>query len=187
MSKVGRRPIDVSGITVKISGQTISYKGKNVEGDYTLPSRLQAVVEGDSLNIRTAEDIKNMSPRNRSEINCLWGLHRSLINNTLSGSKEEFVRGIEIHGLGYKVAQSGSDLIFSLGFSHKINFPLPEGISVEIEKNGQKMKVKSADKFLVGQVCSDIRALRPPEPYKGKGIRYAGEEIIRKQSKAKSA
>ena len=187
MSKIGRKSINTVGVVVEIKNQDISYKGPKKSGVYTLPAELKATVQEKNLFITTAQDPKNFSAKERRDVNRLWGLHRALVNNVLQGSFQEFSQQVEINGLGYKAVLSGKKLVFTLGYSHKIDFIIPEGVTVEVEKLGQKLTVKSSDKFLVGQVCSNMKMLRRPEPYKGKGIKLAGEEIRRKAGKAKAA
>ena len=187
MSKIGRKPIATGGVTVEVKDQKISYKGPKKSGEYILPTELKALVSEGSVALSSAKDVKKLSAKERRSVNCLWGLHRALLNNELQGASQEFSQLVEINGLGYKAALSGKKIVFTLGYSHKIDFDIPEGVSVEIEKSGQKLTVKSSNKFLVGQVCSDMKKLRQPEPYKGKGIKLATEEIRRKPGKAKAA
>jgi large subunit ribosomal protein L6 len=120
-------------------------------------------------------------------INNVWGLHRALLANKIQGAAQGFEKNLEINGLGYKAVPSGRKVVFTLGHSHKIDFELPEGVTLETDKTGQKLSVKSVDKEVLGQVCSLIRALKPPEPYKGTGIKEAGEVITRKAGKTKAA
>ena len=183
MSKVGRRPIKIAGLQVEVKGQEVHYKGANASGVHRLPNEIKVHVKDDALYLEPAT--KNGSSR---AVKCVWGLHRALLANELSGAAKEFEEKIEINGLGYKAAKSGSDkLILTLGYSHKIDFPMAAGVSVDIDKTGQKLTFKSADKALVGLTCSQIRALRPPEPYKGTGVKLASEVISRKAGKAKGA
>lgn len=114
-------------------------------------------------------------------------MHRALISNEIKGAAEDFVKVVQINGLGFKAALSGSKIVFSLGYSHKIEFDLPKEVALEIDKPGQKLTFKSADKELLGHVCSQIRALRPPEPYKGTGIKLLTEVLVRKAGKTKSS
>lgn len=178
MSKIGRKPIPLGGVTVDIKGQEIHYKGKKSSGVHILDDLLKAEVSGKNVSITPA--------RETSDTNRVWGLHRALVNNKIHGADVGFKKQLRIVGLGYKAAQAGSKIQFSLGFSHKIDFELPKDVTVEIDKSGQVMTFDSFNKDLLGQVCSDVRALRPPEPYKGTGIQYATEKIIRKAGKAKS-
>lgn len=181
MSKIGKKPIPLGNVVVEVIGQEIKYKGPQASGVYTIPRLLSIEVVDKNLML-TPQDSR-ISKRN---INRLWGLHRALLFNHLRGAEKEFERHIEINGLGYKARLDGAKIEFSLGYSHKIDYVIPEKVAVSVDKSGQKLLIKSSDKELLGHVCSVIRSFRPPEPYKGKGIRFAGEEIIRKAGKTKS-
>lgn len=185
MSKIGRKAIDISGLTVDVKGHAVNFKGSHATGSYELPAELNVKIEGDSLFLVPATT--ELSVREGRDLNRVWGLHRALLFNTLQGSKKEFENLLEIVGLGFKAAITGSKIVFSIGFSHKIDYELPKGVTVTIDKSGQKLTVKSANKELVGYVCSEIKALRPPEPYKGTGIRLSTDKIKLKAGKAKSA
>lgn len=179
MSKIGRRPIDIGNTKVEIKGNNVYYKGKLAEGVHELPLDLKAELKDNKLyispNVNDIKDLKN--------INMFWGLHRALIANKVYGSDKGFEKILRINGLGFKAMLSGSKIQFSLGYSHKIDFELPKEVKVEIDKTGQLMTFKSAYKDILGLVCSNIRALRPPEPYKGTGIKYETEIILRKVGK----
>lgn len=178
MSKVGRRSIATNNVHIEIQGQNIKYKGPLTEGTHVLPDCLTATYENDQLTVA----LKNKNDKKNTHF---WGLHRALLFNEISGSREKFKKEVKIVGLGFKGILQGQEIIFSLGYSHKINFPLPNNVSVEIDKTGQNIMVTSSDKFLAGDVAQKIRALRMPEPYKGTGIRFADQEIIRKAGKTK--
>lgn len=179
MSKIGRRPISLAGVNVTIKGNEVHYKGPRAAGIYVIPSDLQVAVKNDELLL---------TPNTESrELNRIWGMHRALISNEIKGAAEDFVKIVQINGLGYKAALSGAKIVFSLGYSHKIDFDLPTGVTLEVDKTGQKLIFKSADKGLLGHVCSQIRALRPPEPYKGTGIKFSTEVLVRKAGKTKSS
>ncbi len=184
MSKIGRKPIDISGVTVDVKGQEVHYKGAKASGVHELDAMLSVQVQDGMLRITTSEDAAQARKR---DVNRVWGLHRALLANKISGARQEFERKLEITGLGYKAVLSGSKLVFTLGYSHKIDFDLPKNISVDIDKSGQKLTVKSFDKTVVGKVCSDIKSLRRSEPYKGTGIKLDTDIIIRKAGKTKSA
>ena len=179
MSKIGRRPIALGSVTVSIDGQKIVYKGKKVSGEYELPEALVARVENGQLFLEAREKDRSFNQE--------WGLHRALLFNKIRGADVDFEKQLRIVGLGFKAAIAGKKMQLSLGFSHKIDFNLPEGVTVDIDKTGQILTFKSPDKELLGHVCSQIRAYREPEPYKGTGIRYSDETIIRKAGKAKSS
>ena len=182
MSKIGRKPIDVGNIQIDIKGDEIHYKGKKHTGVYMLPHQLEAALEGKKLCLGTKKPVTNIS-----EVNRLWGMHRALLCNAIKGADSGFEQQLQINGLGFKAAVSGNKVIFSLGFSHKIDFILPKDVTMDVDKTGQNLTVKSYDKELVGLVCSKIKALRPPEPYKGTGIKLASEVIRRKAGKTKAA
>lgn len=183
MSKIGRRPISIGSVAVDINGQTINYKGSLDSGAYNLPEGLTARLEEKTLTI---VPVAEMSPALKRDINRIWGLHRALLFNKIKGAHELFERHIDINGLGYKAVANGSTIVFSLGFSHKIDFPLPKNVTFESDRTGQKLTFRSFDKELLGRVCSDVRALRAPEPYKGTGIKYREETIARKAGKTKA-
>jgi large subunit ribosomal protein L6 len=178
MSKIGRKPIDISNVTVEIKGLEIHYKGKKSSGVYVVPEQLTVVVEDKKLRLTAQKD---------QSCNLIWGMHRALLANELIGADKGFEKQVRIIGLGFKAALAGSKMQFSLGFSHKIEYELPKEVTVEIDKTGQLLTFKSSNKVVLGAVCSEVRALRPPEPYKGTGIQYVGEVILRKAGKAKSA
>ncbi len=184
MSKIGRKPIDISDLQVDIKGQELHYKGKEGSGVYTLPDVLEAVSEDKKLFLKVKSS--GLSRNVLRDANRVWGLHRALLFNNLQGAAKAFERKLEINGLGYKAVLSGNKVTFSLGYSHKINFELPQNVSLIIDKSGQKLTFKSINKELLGKVCSQVRAFRPPEPYKGTGIKYESEVIVRKAGKAKS-
>jgi len=179
MSKIGRKPISIVGLNVDIKEQNIHYKGANASGVHHVPAELNVTTQDNKLyiSIKAKDD---MSQKELSSANRLWGLHRALLANELGGAVREFEKVIEINGLGYKAALAGKKMIFTLGYSHKIEKDIPVGIAVDIDKSGQKVTVRSSDKLLAGQFCSEIKALRLPEPYKGKGIKLQNEVIIRK-------
>lgn len=181
MSKLGRMAIDCTGVTISLNGNSISYKGKFSSGLYNLPDLFQIIIDESKLFIKPTEASKS-----KKDINMEWGLHRALLNNAITGSRVLFEKQIRIDGLGFKVQQQGNTLVFALGFSHKKECVIPKEVTVEIDKSGQLITARSFDKMILGQFCSDVRFLRPPEPYKGKGIRYVNEVLLRKDGKAKS-
>ncbi|HVX01129.1 MAG TPA: 50S ribosomal protein L6 [Candidatus Babeliaceae bacterium] len=179
MSKIGRRPIDLGNVRIEIKGQEIHYTGKKATGVHILPPELKAVLEGNQLKLIAVE----INPKT----NQLWGLNRALLFNKIKGADQGLDKQLRIVGLGYKAVANGNILQLSLGFSHKIDYELPKEVAVEIDKTGQLLTFRSSDKKLLGDVCSRIREFRPPEPYKGTGIQYVGEVILRKAGKAKSS
>lgn len=178
MSKVGRKPISLEGITADIKGQEISYKGAQDSGVHVLPDSLSASIEDNmlTLSLKKSDDVKSKN---------VWGLHRALLNNKISGSREKFKKEIKIIGLGYKGTLQGNKIEFALGYSHKILFDVPENVEIAIDKSGQNVTVISSDKFLAGDVAQKICALRAPEPYKGTGVRLADQVVHRKAGKTK--
>ncbi len=183
MSKIGRKPIDISGVTVDVKGQRIQYKGPKASGEYVVPELLSITVEGDKLLLEpTAKAKENSKMR---DINREWGMHRALLSNAIAGARKEFEKIVEVVGLGYKGVVSGSKMVFTLGFSHKIDFEIPKGITISVDKTGQKITVSSTNKELLGLVCSKMCELRRPEPYKGTGVKLSTDHIVRKAAKGK--
>ena len=182
MSKIGRKPIDVANVQVDIKGNIINFKGPKSSGSYALPELLKATLADGKLTLNPKAIDGKMRQR---EINREWGLHRALLSNKLTGAKKDFEKQVDIVGLGYKAVLAGNKLTFTIGFSHKIDFSLPKGISVSIDKTGQKLTFLSPDNELLGLVCTKICALRRPEPYKGTGVKLSDEYIVRKEAKGK--
>jgi len=182
MSKIGRKPIDIENVQVDIKGKEVHFKGSRDSGVYVLPQELKAELENKALMI-----IPETAALNEKNINRIWGLHRALLANKIKGAGVGFERQLKINGLGYKAVLSGKKITLSLGFSHKIEMDLPDNVKLDIDKSGQLLTFKSPSKELVGHVCSKIRAMRPPEPYKGTGVKWVEEIIRRKAGKAKTA
>jgi len=179
MSKIGRMPISFGSAKIVINNSKILIEGAKAKFEHELPSVVKAVIEEKVLKLSIMEDTR--------ENRMLWGLHRALLANKIQGVEKGFELKLIIVGLGFKVIQTGTKLSFSLGYTHKIEYDLPHGVSVEIDKTGQQMVLKSADKFLLGNVADAIRSFRPPEPYKGTGVMREGEVIHRKAGKTKSS
>jgi large subunit ribosomal protein L6 len=177
MSRIGNATIPVpSGVDITIDGQNISTKGPKGELTYTMPEGISASVDGEELTIAR--------PNDERDSKALHGLARSLVNNMVIGVTEGFRKDLEIIGVGYRAAAKGKNgLDLQLGFSHPVVYTAPDGIEFEVPDQ-QKISVIGIDKQAVGQVAAEIRAFRKPEPYKGKGIRYVGEHVIRKAGKA---
>lgn len=175
MSRIGKLPIIIPpSVKVAVKGQNIRVEGPKGKLSWDLPTRTSLKVEdGKVLVGRDGEDAQAKS---------LHGLSRALINNMVKGVSEGFVRKLEIHGVGFKAAVLGTNLNLNLGYSHPINYTIPAQIKITVEEN-TKLTVEGPDKQVVGEVASEIRSFYPPEPYKGKGVRYAGERIIRKEGK----
>jgi large subunit ribosomal protein L6 len=176
MSRIGRLPIPVpSGVDVRIDGQEIAVKGPKGELKHTVTRPIEVVRDGDELKVTR--------PNDDGPIRALHGLTRSLINNMVVGVTQGYSKTLEIVGVGYRVQAKGSNLEFSLGYSHPITVEPPEGINFRVERPTQ-LVVEGIDKQKVGEVAANIRKLRRPDPYKGKGVRYQGEQIRRKVGKA---
>jgi len=180
MSKIGRKPIKIDGVRVEVKGQEIHYKGPKASGIYHLSPELSARIEDSNLYLVPAKNKENKVQKQVRTINRTWGLNRALLANELNGAAQEFEKVLEINGLGYKASLADKKIIFTLGYSHKIEESIPAGISVEVDKSGQKVKIKSSDRNFLGDFCSKIRELKEPEPYKGKGIKLQTEVIFRK-------
>lgn len=177
MSRIGKHPIPIpDGVTVEISGRQVTAKGKLGELHLTLMEEVEVKRDGDQIVVRPRDD----SDRAQQ----MWGTARSVVNNLVTGVAEGFTRGLEINGVGYRAQIQGKDLVLQLGFSHEVRYPVPEGITVQCPDQTH-ISVSGADKQRVGQTAAEIRAFRPPEPYKGKGIKYADEYILRKEGKKK--
>ena len=179
MSKIGRLPITIpSGVTVTISGNTVMVKGGKGEMTYELKPKIKAELAGDQLTItRTSED---------KPVRALHGLTRALLANMVKGVSAGFTKNLELVDTGYRARVAGAKLILSLGYSHEIEFIPPKGIEIKVEGTGVII-VSGSDIQAVGQSAAVIRSYRKPEPYKGKGIRYAGEVVRRKAGKAAKA
>ena len=175
MSRIGLAPIAVpSGVEIKVNGQEVEVKGSKGTQTVVLPEPITIAVEDSVITVSRPDDDR----KNRA----LHGLSRSLVNNAVIGVTEGYTIKMEIFGVGYRVQQKGSDLEFSLGYSHPILIKAPEGITFAVD-GATKLSVSGIDKQLVGQVAAYIRRLRKDDPYKGKGIRYDGEQIRRKVGK----
>jgi large subunit ribosomal protein L6 len=176
MSRIGRLPITVpAGVEVKVDGNVVSVKGTKGELSHTLASPITVSLEENTLTVAR--------PNDERESRSLHGLTRTLINNMIVGVTEGYKKDLEIVGTGYRVQAKGSDLEFALGFSHPVIVNAPEGITFAVE-GATKLSVSGINKQQVGEVAANIRKLRKPDPYKGKGVRYAGEQIRRKVGKA---
>jgi large subunit ribosomal protein L6 len=175
MSRVGKVPIKIpAGVTVTADDDFITVNGpKGTLKQFTMPG-VKLAQEGEELVVTRADDEKENRARH--------GLMRSLVSNMVTGVSQGFSKKLEIHGVGYRVQQAGADLTFNLGFSHDVVYKVPTGVQVSVEQNN--LTVSGADKQQVGQVAAEIRAFKKPEPYKGKGIRYADEKILRKSGKS---
>jgi len=177
MSRIGIHPVSIpQGVTVDIAGQLVTVKGKL--GSLSLNV-------GENVDVKREESSVTVTARSESkQARMAWGTARAQINNLVRGVSAGFSQTLEINGVGYRAALAGKELVLTLGYSHEIRYPIPEGIAIKVERP-TLMVISGADKQKVGQVAAEIRAMRPPEPYKGKGIKYANEYILRKEGKKK--
>ena len=177
MSRIAKKPVEIlSGVEINISGQTVTAKGKQGSLSMDLHDSVTVKQEEGNLNLSPVEDTKDAM--------AMTGTMRSLVNNMVIGVAEGFTKQLQLIGVGYRAQVQGNVLDLSLGFSHPVKYAIPEGISIETPSQTE-INVKGADKQKVGQVCAEIRAYRPPEPYKGKGVRYSDERVVRKEAKKK--
>ena len=177
MSRVGKHPVEVpAGVTVALNANVFTAKGKQGELKLALTDLIEAKIEGNKVSVtpRTAE----------AQARMMWGTTRANIANMVKGVAQGYSKTLEITGTGYRAAVQGKNLVVNLGFSHDVIYPIPEGIRISCERP-TAIKVEGADKRQVGQVCAELRAWRPPEPYKGKGVKFEGEAIRRKEGKKK--
>ncbi|MDD7938526.1 50S ribosomal protein L6 [Actinomycetospora lutea] len=175
MSRIGKAPITVpSGVDVTVDGQNVTVKGPKGTLSHQVDEPITVSLDDGVLSVQRPDDER--------ESRALHGLSRSLLNNLVQGVSQGYERKLEIHGVGYRVQLRGSDLEFALGFSHPVKITPPDGITFAVE-SPTRFSVQGIDKQLVGQVAANIRWLRRPDPYKGKGVRYAGEQIRRKVGK----
>ena len=174
MSRIGKKPISIpNGVEVKIDGSSLKFKKSNNEKELDLKGHVDVKIEDGKIEF---------SPKGEDrQSRAYWGTYRALANNIVLGLTEGFAKQLEINGVGYRAAMKGKVLELNLGFSHPINFESPKGIEISVDKN--IVTIKGDDKQQVGQVAAEIRGFRPPEPYKGKGIKYLEEHIIRKAGK----
>jgi len=177
MSRIGKRAVAIpTGVTANVQGQTISMKGPKGTLQLMLHDDVAAKMDKGAIQIEPRNDSKRAR--------AMWGMSRSLMANIVAGVTQGFERRLEITGVGYRAAVQGKNLQLSLGYSHEVNYPIPEGITIATPRPVE-IVITGIDKQKVGQVAAEIRGFRPPEPYKGKGIRYAGEYIFRKEGKKK--
>jgi large subunit ribosomal protein L6 len=175
MSRIGKKTIEIPAkVKVSVSGRRVHVEGPKGKLDWDLPEQVEASIQGTSLSVVSKSDARDGKAKH--------GLARSLLNNMVRGVNEGFQKKLEIQGVGFKAAVQGKNLNLSLGFSHPILFPIPTDIKIAVTENTQ-IQIDGPDKQKVGEVAASIRRFYPPEPYKGKGIRYAGEHVRRKEGK----
>ena len=177
MSRIANKPVEIpSGVEISVSGQSVSVKGKNGNLSMELNDKVRVKQEDNLLNFSGKEGVEGSV--------AMAGTMRSLVNNMVLGVSKGFEKKLELVGVGYRAQAQGNKLNLTLGFSHPVVYDVPEGIAIETPSQTEIL-VKGADKQKVGQVSADIRAYRPPEPYKGKGVRYSDERVLRKEAKKK--
>lgn len=176
MSRIGNKPIEIpAGIDVKVENNVVTVSGKGITLSQQIDSRIGFKMDGNTLHVTRANEEK--------ETKSMHGLYRSLVNNMIVGIDKGFSKELEINGVGYRAAKQGNELVMNLGYSHQVIVPEVPGITIEVPAPN-KIIIKGADKQQVGQFAAEVRGKRPPEPYKGKGIKYIDEVIIRKEGKA---
>ncbi len=177
MSRIGKYPVEVpAGVTMALAGNILTAKGKLGELKLALADNVEATVESNKVAVAPKS--------NAAQARMMWGTTRANIANMVKGVSVGYTKTLEITGTGYRAAVQGKNLVVNLGFSHDVIYPIPEGIKVSCERP-TLIKVEGMDKRQVGQVCAELRAYRPPEPYKGKGVKFEGEAIRRKEGKKK--
>lgn len=177
MSRIGKKPVElIKGVSASVSGQTIEVKGPKGTRSFTATDDVTLTIDEGSIKVTP----RGTSKRARQQ----WGMARSMVENLVTGVTAGFKKELEIQGVGYRAAMAGNVLKLSLGYSHEVNFDVPAGVTVTSPKNTEII-VEGIDQQLVGQVAANIREWRKPEPYKGKGIRYKGEFVFRKEGKKK--
>lgn len=177
MSRIGKKPVPVpQGVTATVNGQTVTAKGPKGELKFVVNDEVLVKQEGSEISVQPKDQSKDARSK--------WGMSRTQLVNILTGVKDGFERRLEITGVGYRASMQGKNLQLALGFSHDVVYQTPEGITIATPKPTE-IVVQGIDKQAVGQVAAEIREYRGPEPYKGKGVRYAGERIVRKEGKKK--
>ncbi len=181
MSRLARNPIAIpDGVTVEVNGQDVKVKGPKGEMGLTVHNDVSVKLEDGEQGKQVKVDPRTQSNQARA----LWGTMWALIRNRIIGVSEGYTRNLELHGVGYRANLQGNTLVLALGYSHDVQYPVPEGIQVAVEKQ-TAISISGIDKELVGAVAAKIKSFRPPEPYKGKGVRYAGQFVLRKEGKKK--
>ena len=177
MSRIGKKPIAIpSGVTISLDGQTVTVKGPKGQLAWTVAEEVSVAQEDGQVTLAPREDTQ----RSRS----MWGLSRTLVNNMVEGVTKGYEQTLELVGVGYRAAMKGSNLSMQLGFSHDVDIKPPAGVTFATPKQTE-IRISGIDKQVVGEISAQIRRIRPPEPYKGKGVRYAGEKVRRKEGKKK--
>ena len=177
MSRIGKKAVTIpSGVTLTLEGQTVTVKGPKGQLAWTVADEIELRQDGADLIMSPRDDSKRAAS--------MWGLSRTLVNNMVVGVTTGYEQTLELVGVGYRAAMKGQALSMQLGFSHDVDIPAPQGVTFAVPKQTE-VKISGIDKQLVGETAAKIRRIRPPEPYKGKGVRYAGEKVRRKEGKKK--
>ena len=177
MSRIGKKAVAIpQGVTVTLDGQTVSVKGPKGQLSWTVAEEIEVKQEGGELTLSKRQDT--------TRAQAMWGLSRTLVANMVQGVTQGYERTLELVGVGYRAAMKGSNLSMQLGFSHDVDIKPPEGVAFAVPKQTE-IRISGIDKQVVGEIAAQIRRIRPPEPYKGKGVRYAGEQVRRKEGKKK--
>ncbi len=177
MSRIGKKPVLIpAGVTVKLDGKNLNVKGPKGEMSFDIIDDVEVNHEGSEIVVKPRSETKRAKS--------MWGMYRTRISNMVEGVTKGFEKTLELNGVGYRAAMKGTTLSLQLGYSHDIDYPAPEGIKIETPKQTE-IKIAGMDKQKVGQVAAEIRKYRKPEPYKGKGVKYAGEVVRRKEGKKK--
>jgi len=186
MSRIGQKPITVpEGVEINVNGQDVKAKGKLGELSVNVHDEVSVKMEDVANDEGKSEKVISFEPKSNSRFaRQIWPTMRTLVNNIIVGVSEGYAKKLQIQGVGYRANLQGQTLVLTLGFSHEVKFQVPEGVQVKVE-NQTEIEVSGIDKQLVGQVAANIRGFKPPEPYKGKGIRYADEYVLRKEGKKK--
>jgi large subunit ribosomal protein L6 len=178
MSRIGKNPVPIpAGVNVALAGQTLNISGKLGKHALSIPSEISVVVDQGKVVLTPRDETKRAR--------MMWGTSRALVATTIRGVSTGFTRNLEINGVGYRANLEGKNLNLQLGYSHDIKYPIPEGIAIKVGEKQTTIAITGADKQKVGQVAAEIRGLRRPEPYKGKGIKYDNEQVRRKEGKKK--
>ena len=177
MSRIGKKPVPLpKGVTASVEGQTVKVKGPKGELSVKLVPEVSVSVDEHGVTVAPRKEAEKASQ--------MWGLSRTLVNNLVTGVTQGFTQKLEIQGVGYRAAVQGKELVLSLGYTHDIKYPIPTGVTMKTEKPTQ-ISISGPNKQQIGQIAAEIRAFRPPEPYKGKGVKYVSETIVRKEGKKK--
>lgn len=187
MSRIGKNPVEIpEGIELQVNGQDVKVKGKKGELSLRVHDAVSVALEDVANDDGKTSKVVRLKPRNENDPQSMniWPTMRTLVQNMVVGVNEGYTKKLEIRGVGYRANLQGQTLVMTLGFSHEVRFPVPQGIEIKVEEQ-TKIEISGIDKQKVGQVAANIRGFKPPEPYKGKGIRYVDEYVLKKEGKKK--